>query len=259
MKKVIVTASNFGYWGSELVMPLLEFQRAGIQYEIATQTGEKPLLLGASVDPNYFDPALKRTVTDESTASLVTEVHAIDPQLNNPIKINDIDPTQYDALCMVGGSGTLLDMVNNRHLHKVIQQMVREDKLVGAICYAVAALAYCRAEGTLHSIIQGKKVTGHNIQFDYTDAMITGFAGTDLLIPGAPYPLEYVLRDAVAPTGEYIGNYEATYSVVVDYPFLTARSTQDSVLFGHKFVEYLYLDPQSREIEVLSNIEGIAA
>jgi putative intracellular protease/amidase len=175
------------------------------------------------------------------------------------MRLNDIDPNQYDALCMVGGSGTLLDMVNNRHLHRVIRAMVKADKFVGAICYAVAALAYCRAEDSLQSVIYGKKVTGHNIKFDYTDSMETGFAGTDLIIPGAPYPLEYVLRDAVGSDGEYIGNYDSPNSVVYDYPFLTARSTQDSALFGHKFVEKLSLPDYGRDrIEVMDNLEAMA-
>lgn len=255
MTKVIITLSNFGYWGSELAMPLLEFDKAGFQCDFATQTGEKPLVLSVSKDPSFIDPAQNKPVTDEATAAIVSQLDASD-RLNHPLKLNDIDPSQYDALCMIGGSGTLLDMVNNRHLHSVIRAMVAANKPVGAICYAVAALAYCRAENSQRSIIYGRKVTGHIIKYDYTDAMATGFAGTDLLIPGAPYPLEYVLRDAVGPDGEFVANADAPNSVVLDAPFLTARSTQDTELFGQKFVQLVNRpDRSTRQIEILDGLE----
>ena len=54
-----------------------------------------------------------------------------------------------------------------------------------------------------------------------------------------PYPLEYILRDATAPDGEYIGNVGHATSVIVDYPFITGRSTPDSYLTGEKMVEVL--------------------
>jgi hypothetical protein len=54
-----------------------------------------------------------------------------------------------------------------------------------------------------------------------------------------PYPLEYILRDAVGPDGEYIGNVGNRTSCIVDYPFITSRSTPDSILCGEKLVEAL--------------------
>ena len=54
-----------------------------------------------------------------------------------------------------------------------------------------------------------------------------------------PYPLEYILRDATAPGGRYIGNFGKETSVIVDYPFITGRSTPDSYLTGEKLIEVL--------------------
>ena len=65
----------------------------------------------------------------------------------------------------------------------------------------------------------------------------TGFLGTDLNMGPPPYPLEYVLRDAVGPDGQYHGNFGRRTSVIVDYPFITARSLQCSFEFGEKLVE----------------------
>ena len=54
-----------------------------------------------------------------------------------------------------------------------------------------------------------------------------------------PYPLEYILQDATGPDGGYHGNVGEETSVIVDYPFITGRSTPDSYLTGQKLVEVL--------------------
>ena len=53
------------------------------------------------------------------------------------------------------------------------------------------------------------------------------------------YPLESILRDAVGPTGQFIGNVGHKTSVILDYPFLTSRSTASSCECGRVLVETL--------------------
>jgi len=55
--------------------------------------------------------------------------------------------------------------------------------------------------------------------------------------PRLDHPLN--LRDATGPDGAYIGNFGKETSVIVDYPFITGRSTPDSYLTGQKMVEVL--------------------
>jgi hypothetical protein len=47
------------------------------------------------------------------------------------------------------------------------------------------------------------------------------------------------LRNATAPNGEYVGNVSRVRSAIVDYPFITSRTTPDSYLCGEKVVEVL--------------------
>lgn len=54
-----------------------------------------------------------------------------------------------------------------------------------------------------------------------------------------PYPLEYILRDAVGPEGRFIGNFGRATSTVVDWPFLTGRSTSDGYLVGKYLIDML--------------------
>jgi putative intracellular protease/amidase len=144
---------------------------------------------------------------------------------------------KYDAMLIVGGSGPIVDLVNNQRLHDLILGFYDADKPIGAECYGVTCLAFARSWEDRKSIISGKHVTGHCIEYDYKYG--TGFMGTNFVMGPPPYPLEWILRDATAPGGAYHGNYGHETSVIVDYPFVTGRSTPDSYLTGQKMVEVL--------------------
>jgi hypothetical protein len=90
-------------------------------------------------------------------------------------------------------------------------------------------------------------VTGHAREYDYKEntgfAQMYDFDGKPMNTSanfGPPfYPLEYILRDAVGPTGQYHGGVGHNLSTILDYPFLTGRSTQDSTLVGELIIKVL--------------------
>lgn len=92
----------------------------------------------------------------------------------------------------------------------------------------------------------GDHVTGHCLEYDDQDG--TGFVEArgwplDFNMGPPPYPLEFILPDATGPDGEHHGNLGRPTSVIVDYPFITGRSTPDSVLTGQQTIEVLDGDP----------------
>jgi len=262
--RILVILSEHGYWGEELVGPLAAFDAHGYESVFATPTGKQPHALPPSMDPGYIDPPLGRSVTTEEVARLTRDLDESD-RLGSPLSLAGWLPERpyvadkdylhrleayhrnvavvadeladYDALLIVGGSGPIVDLANNERLHEVILAFLRAGKPVAAECYGVAALAFARDWTDRRSILWGKRVTGHCKEYDYKDG--TGFLGTDFVMGPPPYPLEYILRDATGPDGAYIGNFGRELSVIVDYPFITGRSTPDSYLTGEKVVEVL--------------------
>jgi putative intracellular protease/amidase len=264
-KRILIVLSEWGYWGEELLGPLETFDKAGYEVDFATPTGKRPVALPPSMDADYYDPPLGRTVTSPEVAEKVKKLDASD-RLDDPIdlsswlperpyrssdnylremeayyntldKLRDELNEKYDAILIVGGSGPIVDLANNQRVHDLILSFYRLDKPIGAECYGVTCLAFARDQEDRTSIIRGKHVTGHCIEYDYKDG--TGFVGTDFNMGPPPYPLEYILRDATAPGGRYIGNFGKETSVIVDYPFITGRSNHDSDLTGEKMVEVL--------------------
>lgn len=271
-KRVLIVLSNHGYWGEELVGPLDVFLQRGYKVEFATPNGQRPVALPPSMDADYIDPPLGRPVTSPEMARAVRELNDTglgrgerSRLLDTPMDLSKLLPARpyfshpqlvraleaynrerdealraferFDALLLVGGSGPIVDLANNQRVHDLILGFLRMGKPVAAECYAVTCLAFARDLEDRRSILRNKHVTGHCLEYDYQDG--TGFIGTDFNMGPPPYPLEYVLRDATAPEGQYHGNFGKERSVIVDYPFITGRSTPDSTLTGEKLVEVL--------------------
>ncbi|MBP0456298.1 type 1 glutamine amidotransferase domain-containing protein [Streptomyces montanisoli] len=264
-KRILVVLSEFGYWGEELVGPVEAFDARGYRITFATPTGQRAQALPPSYDPDYVDPPLGRSVTTRDMARKVREIDA-STRLDSPLSLQQLIPERpyfsslnhlreleeyhrlrdaavgdlvagFDALVIVGGSGPIVDLANNERLHEVVLGFAAADKPILAECYGVAVLAFARDLETRASLLQGKHVTGHPKEYDYKDG--TGFVGVDFNMGPPPYPLEYILRDATGPDGGFHGNVGKETSVIVDHPFVTARSTPDSAPSGELLVRVL--------------------
>lgn len=263
-KNILSVVSNYGYWGVELAAPRKKLIQAGYGLTYVTPRGQRPVALPPSYDTGFWDKPLGCHVTTAADAELVMALKD-SPELDEPIDLSAWYPERpyissedflrrleayhrtllqrqeeladYAGLMLVGGSGPILDMVNNPRVHDLILGFHRLGKPIAAICYGVACLVMARDFNERISLLRGRHVTGHCIEYDHRDD--TGFVGTDLNMGPPPYCLEYLLRDAVGPDGQYHGNFGKPTSVVVDYPFITARSLQCSHEFGEQFVNVL--------------------
>ncbi|MDZ4764862.1 MAG: DJ-1/PfpI family protein [Chloroflexota bacterium] len=247
-KKVLVLASNVGLWAEELQAPWDALRKAGHDLTLATHRGLKPLPLVISMDPEFIDPFQNYNVNPvevvERTRELMTN-----GEWDEPIKIKDAKMSDYDAIVIVGGPGSALDLVGNPNVHDLLGEAYKSQKIMGALCYAVGAFVWTRRESDDKSIIYGKNVAAHPRQWDFKDNMdykLVGSSadnpGTDLITPGFAFPLEVIVEDAVGDPNKVESNHMANREnpvVVVDLPFVTALSVESSIAFGDKLVEVL--------------------
>jgi putative intracellular protease/amidase len=267
-KKVLIAVSERGFWVEELLKPLDNLKKAGIDYDFVVATGrDLPFPDGASLDATYIDPPLGRPVTSpemaergkttdwaklfEKRISLrdwmpVRPYLSIGKEYLETLEQYYIDRAkawerinEYDGLLMVGGGGAVVDLVNNVRLHDVILGFYYQNKPIAAECYTVTCLAFARELDTRKCIVEGKHVTGHTIEYDYTANWAIWANGDYFSFETPPFPLEYIMRDAVGPHGQFHGNVGRITSVVVDYPFVTSRSVQCSDEIGRTLVKVL--------------------
>src|SRR2546423_2160 len=162
-RRILIILSEWGYLGEELIGPLETFDKAGYEVDFATPKGKRPVALTPSMDPNFIDPPLGRSVTSPEVAEKVKALEASD-RLDSPISLADLMPDRpyrsshnylreqeayfttlakvqadltekYDAVLLVGGAGPIIDMVNNFRGHDIVLGFYQAGHPVGARGY----------------------------------------------------------------------------------------------------------------------------
>lgn len=275
-KRVLVVISEFGYWGEELVGPLETLDSAKYQLDFVTPTGLRPIAIPVSYNPSFVDPPLGKPVVSQIMAEKVKALE--DPEntrLANPINLNawfPIEPYEssanylmekesyynsladrkneikdkYDAILIVGGSGPMIDLANNPRVHDLVRCFYELGKPIAAECYGVTCLAFTEISpgNDNHPVIWGKHVTGHPHPHDYNEGTAVWDRTTNSYFTTrfATIKLQMLLTNAVGPDGGFYGNVGRGISALVDYPFITGRSTPDSYMTGQKLIEVLEND-----------------
>jgi putative intracellular protease/amidase len=254
-KKVLIVASNYGLWAEELQGPWDALKKAGHKLTLATYKGLPPGILKLSMDPAFVDPMQKVAVNPAPMVERVKQILA-DGEWDHPIKIADANMADYDALVLVGGPGSTLDIVGNARIHQKLVEAYQSDKIIGAICYAVGALVWARnPDNDGKSIMWGKTVTAHPREWDFIDDLPYWLHNPtpenpelNFFTPGFVFPLAQIVENAVGPQGKVLSKPNTTHEnplVAYDYPFVTALSAESSAAFGDKLVEVLATQPSA--------------
>lgn len=249
-KKVLLIAPNYGGWGEEQQAPWDILRKAGFEVTLATPRGKKPLPFTISVDPDFVDPIQNYKTNPPEVCKRVKEL--VDGRdWERAIKISDAKMADYDAIALTCGPGAILDVNGRKHVHDMLLEAFRTDKIIGALCYSVAALVFTRdPKNGYKSIIWGKRVTAHPRAWDFHDDIDHSFLygatkdnqPTNVVTPGFIYPLQDLAIDAVGPKGEVVFADNASRekpSVVYDHPFITGCSVESSIAYAEKIVEVL--------------------
>ncbi len=146
-----------GYWLEEFSVPYKHLKDQGFELTIATPNGNRPTVDQASVavdekgKPQYWPSAeelnqaleLKKFVLDEG------KVHSLK-------NISDKDLTQYDAVFFPGGHGPMADMLNDKHVARVLNHFHKNKKTTALVCHAPAVLVSTKGKNFPY---KGYKVT----------------------------------------------------------------------------------------------------
>jgi putative intracellular protease/amidase len=251
--KILVVASNYGVWAEELQGPWDALKGAGHDLTLATYLGKTPLPGRISMDPDFVDPMQKVRMNPPDLLARINEI--LDTgEWASPIRTRDADMAEYDALVIVGGAGSALDVAGSGLVHRLVLDAYRTGKTIGALCYAVAALAFTRdPDNGMRSVIYGRHVTAHPHAWDFVDDLTYEVVRAtpdnprlELMTSGFVFPLQYLVQDAVGPHGTVAADPATSRehpSVVHDPPFVTGLSVESAQAFGHKLVEVLDRQP----------------
>lgn len=143
------TGEMTGFWVEEFATPYYIFKDAGVAITIASPAGGQPPIDPKSELPDFQTPSTQRFDDDKE----------LQQALANSVKLSSVNVADYDAVFYPGGHGPLWDLTNDATSITLIEDFVKSDKPVGAVCHATAALLKARTDDG-EPIVKGKAITG---------------------------------------------------------------------------------------------------
>jgi putative intracellular protease/amidase len=123
-----------GFWTEEFAVPHRLLTEAGAEITIATPGGLVPVpdQTSLSAAANGGDQAK----ADEFRGYL----EKVQPLLDKPERLEDIDPARFDAVLIPGGHGPMQDLAVNPDVARVLAALLPDDsKTVASLCHGPAA------------------------------------------------------------------------------------------------------------------------
>jgi len=156
-----------GYWAEELVQPYLSFSRAGFEIVVATPGGSIPVVDKASLAP-------AANGGDSSAAVLAEQLEAI-KELQGPIALDKVNPSEFATVFYPGGHGPMEDLSSDSCSAQLLAATLSSGKPLGLVCHAPAALL-ATEDAVGSSPFAGYRLTGTRATggTDYTDADLGG-------------------------------------------------------------------------------------
>lgn len=140
---VLLSTHDSGYWAGEVIDNYAELSNSGVKVVYASPEGKTGIPTGM-------------WLLDQKQAQTY---QVIANQLSNPVSLSKINPADYDAIFIPGGSAPMYELYDHPKVNKVVAQFYESDKPVSAVCHGPAALAGVKlSDGSL--LIKGKKITG---------------------------------------------------------------------------------------------------
>ena len=142
------TGKPTGFWLEEFAAPYYVFSDAGATVTLASIQGGQP-----PIDPKSHDESAQT----EATLRFQKDT-AAQKNLAQTLAIADTNASDYDAIFLAGGHGTMWDFPNSSALISLIETFDQDKKAIAAVCHAPAGLVAVKTASG-EPLVQGKRVT----------------------------------------------------------------------------------------------------
>lgn len=209
------TGQKTGFWLEEFAAPYYIFKDAGAKITLASPAGGQPPLDPKSDEPSFRTEATERFKGDaEATA-----------QLARTVRLDSVDPTDFDTVFYPGGHGPLWDLAEDKVSISLIEDFLRADKPVALVCHAPGVLRHVKsADGA--PFVQGRRVTG------FTNSEEAGVGLTDVV--------PFLVEDELARLG---GDFSKTEDwgvhTVTDGQLITGQNPASSAATAEQLLSVL--------------------
>jgi len=203
-----------GYWAEEFATPYRLLTEAGVDVTVATPGGRAPVADEMSLTAEQGGDQFRDYLAGLGTV------------LTHPVRLEDADPADYDAVFVPGGHGPMQDLAVNEDIAAILATMLPDQsKIVAALCHGLAAfLPAVDADGDW--LFRGRRL----VSFIDEEERQVGLAAN------APWLIETRLRQAGAVFEH--GAPWASY-VVVDGNLITGQNPASAEAAGQALIAAL--------------------
>lgn len=204
-----------GLWLSEATHFYDELAGRNLPYDIASPSGGPVPIDEKSIDRRdtinekwYHDPTFRG-------------------KLENSMRLEDIDPANYQILYFTGGHGTMWDFPNNVTVQAITRQIYEKGGMVAAVCHGVSALLNVTlSDGSL--LIDSRQLTGFS---NMEEKLVR-------LDEEVPFLLEDALRQKKALYSKSLIPFMPY--IEVDERLITGQNPLSARKVGRKVLEEMY-------------------
>lgn len=205
------TDKKTGLWIEELTTPYYAFINAGASVTVASiKGGAVPIDPGSQKADGENSQSVERFRADESAQKAI----------NNTPSVDEVNASEYDAVFLLGGHGTMWDLPGCDRLSQIISETLEQGRVVSAVCHGPAGLVSAKTAAG-EPIVKGRTVAA------FTDAEESAVGLTETV----PFLLESRLREIGAEI-QKAGNFEAF--AVADGNLITGQNPMSSELVAEK-------------------------
>ncbi|MCM2505508.1 type 1 glutamine amidotransferase domain-containing protein [Aureimonas altamirensis] len=205
-----------GLWFEELATPYYAFIDTGASVTLASIKGGS-----APIDPR----SLKPRGENEASVDRFLGDEAASKALHETLSLSAIDISEYDAVFLPGGHGTMWDLPESAELATLLGKAWSEGKVIAAVCHGPAGLVNVKDE-TGSPLVSGRRVTAFSDNEERA-------AGLDEAVP---FLLETSLREL---GGRYESVADFQPHAVADGRLVTGQNPASSALTAKLTLEVL--------------------
>lgn len=205
-----------GLWFEELATPYYAFLDTGASVTLASIAGG-----AAPIDPRSVKPKGE----NEDSVDRFLGDKAASGALNATLALSAIDISEYDAVFLPGGHGTMWDLPESAELAAMLGKAWADGKVVAAVCHGPAGLVNVKDE-TGAPLVSGRRVTG----FSDSEERAAG------LDEAVPFLLETRLREL---GGRYENVADFQPFAIADGRLVTGQNPASSALTARLTLEAL--------------------
>lgn len=231
-KKVLIVAANpaqspvtgwpTGFWWAELTHPYWAFTEAGYEIEIRSPEG------GTLSADGFSDPEDESQYSAHDILSLGFKKSAAHMALLQETKsIKGVNPSDYDAVFLIGGQSPMITFFGNQEVYKLVANFYEAGKVTALVCHATCVLLEAKLS-TGEFIVSNKTWTGFADQEErYAEDFVKGklqpfWIETEARkIPNSNFVIDqpfrpFAVRDGLLITGQQQFSGNAAARLVIE-------------------------------------------